>query len=448
MELQGKTVLVVGAGKSGMAACRYLLGHQCQVILADNKSQDVLLKNKEIAGFVKQGGQLISGHVIPEKVTWDLAVVSPGVPLHIPILNITRAAGVEIIGEIELAYSLTATPFIGVTGTNGKTTTTSMIGHILQKCGVAALVGGNIGKPLVDSVTGFKGDYIVAELSSFQLESCVTFRPHVAVYLNLTPDHLDRHGDMNGYAAAKEKMFARQSADDFAILNLDDEYVRRAAEHICARKFWFSLHLKPQNGIYFDEGALHYIVDGQEKFAFATADIFIKGMHNVQNSMAAFLAAAVIGLDPQQIAQAIYSFKGVAHRLEFVTERNGVLFINDSKGTNPASTIQAIYAYDRPMILLLGGRNKGSDFSDLMELIKSRVKQCIIYGEAAGEIKRAADEAGYASYLMANDFEHAVALAKENAQAGDVVMLSPACASWDSFANFEQRGDKFKELVK
>ena len=190
------------------------------------------------------------------------------------------------------------------------------------------------------------------------------------------------------------------------------------------------------------------MVDGQEKFSFRTEKIFIKGMHNVQNAMAAFLAAAVIGLDPQQIAQAIQSFKGVAHRLEFVTERDGVLFINDSKGTNPASTVQAIYAYDQPMILLLGGRNKGSDFSELMELIKKRVKQCIIYGEAAGEIKRAADEAGYTSYIMANDFADAVALAKNNASSGDVVMLSPACASWDSFDNFEQRGDKFKELVK
>ncbi len=448
MELGGKTVLVVGGGKSGMAACHYLLSKGCQVILADNKSQEVLLKDKEIAAFVKQGGQLISGNVIPEKVTWELTIVSPGVPLHIPILNMTRAAGVKIIGEIELAYSITDTPFIGVTGTNGKTTTTSMIGHILKECGVSVLVGGNIGKPLVDSVTDFHGDYIVAELSSFQLESCVTFRPRVAVYLNLTPDHLDRHGDMDGYAAAKEKIFAQQKKDDFAVLNLDDEYIKRAAEHICARKFWFSLHLKPENGIYFDEGVLHYMVDGQEKFSFRTEKIFIKGMHNVQNAMAAFLAAAVIGLDPQQIAQAIYSFKGVAHRLEFVTERDGVLFINDSKGTNPASTVQAIYAYDQPMVLLLGGRNKGSDFSELMELIKKRVKQCIIYGEAAGEIKRAADEAGYTSYIMANDFAEAVALAKNNASSGDVVMLSPACASWDSFDNFEQRGDKFKELVK
>ena len=448
MELGGKTVLVVGGGKSGMAACHYLLSKGCQVILADNKSQEVLLKDKEIAAFVKQGGQLISGNVIPEKVTWELTIVSPGVPLHIPILNMTRAAGVKIIGEIELAYSITDTPFIGVTGTNGKTTTTSMIGHILKECGVSVLVGGNIGKPLVDSVTDFHGDYIVAELSSFQLESCVTFRPRVAVYLNLTPDHLDRHGDMDGYAAAKEKIFAQQKKDDFAVLNLDDEYIKRAAEHICARKFWFSLHLKPENGIYFNEGVLHYMVDGQEKFSFSTEKIFIKGMHNVQNAMAAFLAAAVIGLDPQQIAQAIYSFKGVAHRLEFVTERDGVLFINDSKGTNPASTVQAIYAYDQPMVLLLGGRNKGSDFSELMELIKKRVKQCIIYGEAAGEIKRAADEAGYTSYIMANDFADAVALAKNNASSGDVVMLSPACASWDSFDNFEQRGDKFKELVK
>lgn len=448
MNLRGKTVLVMGAGKSGLAACRYLQTQQCRIILADNKDRDLLLKDKEIAAFVKKGGELLSGHAMPEQITWDLAIASPGVPLYIPLLNMTRSAGIPIIGEVELAYSLTDTPFIGITGTNGKTTTTALIGHILQQCGVKALVGGNIGTPLVDSVGSFDGEYIVAELSSFQLESCASFRPLVAVYLNLTPDHLDRHGDMAGYAAAKEKIFSQQTPDDFAVLNYDDEWVQRGAANARSQKLWFSLHQRPQNGIYFDEGTLRHIVDGEERFAFAAADIFIKGMHNVQNSMAAFLAAAAIGLEPEQIAKAIYSFKGVAHRLEFVTERDGVLFVNDSKGTNPASTVQAIYAYDRPMILLLGGRNKGSDFGPLMQLIKSRVKQCIIYGEAAGEIKRAADEAGYRQYLMADDFEHAVSLAKENAVSGDVVMLSPACASWDSFDNFEQRGDKFKQLVK
>lgn len=445
MDFSGKTVLVVGAGLSGMATCHFLLSQSVTTLLVDNKSREALCADQAVVDFINAGGRLISG--IPESVTWDLAVVSPGVPLGIPILNMTRKAGVPVIGEVELAFRLARAPFLGVTGTNGKTTTTALIGHILEAAGVEVLVGGNIGKPLVDSVSEFHGQYIVAELSSFQLESCITFRPQVAAYLNLTPDHLDRHGDMAGYGAAKEKLFANQKNTDIAVLNWDDERVRALGSRIAPRIFWFSLYVRPANGIYLDEGRLRYIVAGEEKFSFATADIFIKGRHNLQNAMAAFLVAAAVRVEPGVISRAIINFPGVEHRLEYVTERAGVLFVNDSKGTNPASTYQAILAYDRPMVLLLGGRNKGSDFTDLMALVKERVKAAVLYGEAAGELKMAADMVGYENYLIAHDFSDAVAQAQKMAAPGDVVMLSPACASWDSFANFEERGRKFKKLV-
>jgi UDP-N-acetylmuramoylalanine--D-glutamate ligase len=447
MDFVGRTVLVVGAGISGIAACRYLIENKSKVILADNKSRDALLANKDIAKLVDNGCELILDNQIPDKINWDLVIVSPGVPLYIPVLNISREKNIKIIGEIELAYAAANAPFIGITGTNGKTTTTALVGHILQTCGIDALVGGNIGKALVDSVTDFHGEYIVAELSSFQLETCEQFRPKVAAYLNLTPDHLDRHGDMIGYGAAKERIFAQQTQDDYAILNYDDSLVCSVAKKIESAVLWFSLHHRPQYGICLEEGKLRYFIDGKEKFAFLAADIFIKGRHNIQNAMAAFLIAAAIGINPEEIAKAIISFKGVEHRLEYVTTKDGIIYVNDSKGTNPASTIQAIWAYDNPMILLLGGRNKGSDFTGLMSLVMQRVKRVIIYGEAANEIKQAANLAGFKNYTMADDFTDAVKQAKEQANAGDVVMLSPACASWDSFSCFEERGERFKELI-
>ena len=440
--------MVVGAGVSGKASCRYLLKHGCDVILADNKEADELLKNSGIRELVNDGVTLLAGKVLPGKVDWELVVVSPGVPLGIPILMVSRQAGVPVIGEIELAYLNAKAPFLGITGTNGKTTTTSLVYHILVNCGVDTLLGGNIGTPLADAVEEFQGEYIVAELSSFQLESCVDFKAHAAAFLNLTPDHLDRHGDMAGYGAAKSRIFANQTKDDFAVLNYDDEYTCGLGEKVGGKVLWFSLHDIVDNGIYFDGEYLRYMLSRKEIFAFPAEKIFIKGRHNIANVMAAFLIAASIGLAPEKIAEAIYSFKGVEHRLEYVVEKEGILYVNDSKGTNPDSTFQAIYAYERPMVLILGGRNKGIDFTPLMELVKERVKAAVLYGEAALELKEAADKVGYTSYEMADGFDDSVAKAKALAVSGDVVVLSPACTSWDSFTCFEERGKRFKELVR
>ena len=444
MEVRGKTVLVVGAGVSGLAVCKFLLAHQAQVILADSRELPDL--SKELAVLVRQGVRLYLGNFLPAMVDWDLVVTSPGVPPMIPLLSMSRAAGVEVIGEVELAYRFSQATFVGITGTNGKTTTTSLIHYIFEHSGVDARIGGNIGVPVI----GFAEDYhglIVTELSSFQLESCDQFRPHIAVYLNLTPDHLDRHGTFDAYREAKERIFAHQQAEDYAVLNYDDPVVANVAQRIAAKAFYFSLHQVLPEGAYYQEGNL-YISDGGKKQLLLPADaVFIKGQHNLQNALAAAACTYLQGVAIDEIAEALRIFPGVEHRLEVVTEQNHILYVNDSKATNPDSTEKALLSFDQPIILIAGGFDKGSDFSPLMDLIQQKVKRMIILGESLPAIKRAADQVGYRDYQLADSFDEAVALAQVAAEPGDVVLLSPACASWDMFKNFEERGRRFKELV-
>ena len=445
MDLKDKKVLVVGAGRSGVEACRLLLRAGARPILSDSKERDQL--SRAVLDLEKQGVELMTGRQFADRVDWQLAVVSPGVPPMIPLLNITREAGVEVIGEIELAWRFSHAPFLGVTGTNGKTTTTSLLGFILQQAGKNVLVGGNIGAALALDAASFTGDYIVAELSSFQLETCNTFRPHVAVHLNLTPDHLDRHGSMENYAAAKESMFLRQSGEDYAVLNYDDPIVSAIAGRTEARVLWLSLEHELDEGMYFDGEAIRVREQGRTVYSFPAADIFIKGRHNMQNAMAAALAAHAVGVSYEDIAGSLAAFPGVAHRLEFVCRRRGVTYVNDSKGTNPDSTLQALRAYDGPIVLLLGGYDKNADFSQLVPLIREKVKLAVVYGATLPKIKTCLLEHGFDRFVTADGFREAVAAAKKAAVSGDVVMLSPACASWDEFDNFEQRGDLFKELV-
>ena len=444
--IKGKKVLVVGAGRSGVEACRLLLRSGARPLLSDSKEREQWPENA--LALEKQGVELMCGRQFADKVDWQLAVVSPGVPPMIPLLNITRTAGVEVIGEIELAYRFSHAPFLGVTGTNGKTTTTSLLGFILEKAGLDVLVGGNIGAALALSAASFRGDYIVAELFSFQLETCSTFKPHVGVHLNLTPDHLDRHGSMENYAAAKESMFLRQSADDFAVLNHDDPIVSSIAGKTAAQVLWLSLEQELDDGMFFDGEAIRVREQGKTVYSFPCRDIFIKGRHNMQNAMAAALAAHAVGVDYAVIAKALADFPGVPHRLEFVCEKDGVTYVNDSKGTNPDSTYQALQAYAGPIVLLLGGYDKNADFSRLLPLIKEKVKLAVVYGATLPKIKSCLQENGFDRFTAADGFRDAVAKACEAAEKGDVVMLSPACASWDEFDNFEQRGDLFKELVR
>lgn len=440
-----KRVLVVGAGMSGVDACRFLLQQGAEVILTDSKSRDRL--SAEALALEAAGVELRPGNVLPETVDWQLVVASPGVPLHLPIFQMSRDAGVEIIGEIELAWRQASRPFIGITGTNGKTTTTALTAYLLEQGKYDVLLGGNIGHPLVSSIGAFQGDYVVAELSSFQLESCSSFRPHIAAFLNLSPDHLDRHGSLENYGAAKAKIFSQQGPEDIAILNWDDAYLRVLSASLSGTLRWFSLREPVENGMYLQNGRVFFVKNAEILYDFPAADIYIKGRHNIANAMAASIAAWEAGMTPEDIARALQSFPGVAHRLEFVCEKNGVSYINDSKGTNPDSTTQALLAYDQPIIILLGGRNKGCDMLPLLRLVKERARLAILFGEAAAELQQAADAVGM-DYLMTDDFTHGVRLAQEQAVPGDVVILSPACTSWDAFPNFEVRGDLFKKLVR
>ena len=446
MDYRDKTVLVVGAGMSGIDACRFLLNQGARVILNDSKSRERI--SEAALELEKQGVELRLGNLLPERVDWQLVVASPGVPLGLPIFQMSREAGVEVIGEIELAWREAKRPFIGITGTNGKTTTTALTAYLLEHQNYDILLGGNIGHPLVSSIGEFSGDYVVAELSSFQLESCQSFRPHIAAFLNLSPDHLDRHGSLENYGAAKAKIFARQQADDIAILNWDDEYLRKLSEQLSGQLRWFSLREPVENGMFFQQGHVYFVREGRSVYDFPASDIYIKGRHNIANAMAASIAAWEAGAAPEAIAQGLRTFPGVPHRLEFVCEREGVSYVNDSKGTNPDSTTQALLAYEQPIIILLGGRNKGCDMAPLMGLVQERVRLAILFGEATAELKKAADTVGMKSYLIADDFTHAVHLAQQQAVAGDVVVLSPACTSWDAFPNYEVRGDLFKKLVR
>ncbi len=446
LQLQDKKVIVIGGGVSGQAVCRFLLDKGAQVTLADSKSDAELAP--ELLALADQGLSLLLNDSLPQAVDWQLAVKSPGVPHTTPLMRLLHASGLPIIGDLELAYRFAKAPFVAITGTNGKTTTTELVYKIFCDAGINTLVGGNIGRPLIGLVEGHKGA-IVVEVSSFQAEDCQYFAPKVGLFLNLAPDHLDRHGDMAGYLAAKEKIFQNQSQSDFAILNYDDEAVRQVGGRLHSKVIYFSRQNQLAEGVFCQNGQIVMAL-GEKKINLLPAeDIYIKGGHNLENALAAAAAAFVFGIEPPAIAASLRAFRGVEHRLESVAEIDGVLYINDSKGTNPDSTIKALLAYERPIILVAGGRNKGNDFSALMQTAKGRVVFFSFLGEAKEELAAAARAAGFGDqdFILCDSFEEAFFKAQAQAKAGNIVMLSPACASWDMFKNFEVRGKVFKDLV-
>lgn len=341
---------------------------------------------------------------------------------------------------------------VGITGTNGKTTTTTLTAFLLEKEGRKVVAGGNIGLPLISQCPKMSAnDIVVAEMSSFQLESVDSFCPKVAVVMNLTPDHLDRHKTMEAYAAAKANIFKNQGPEEYLLLNKDDAIVAAMAAGAKSHVYYFSQQEILDEGIWLEDGNLVYRLDknGAPQVLIPAAEIGIVGSHNWQNAMAASLAAILMGQQPEIIAERLRAFKGVAHRMEPVATIDGVLYVNDSKGTNPDSTEKALGSYgERPIVLIAGGRNKGSDMAVLVPLMRAHCRGVVLVGEATGDFIDAFERTGYTAYVCADSFEDAVAKAREMAQSGDVVLLSPACASWDMFDNFEQRGDLFKELVK
>ncbi|KJS19256.1 MAG: UDP-N-acetylmuramoyl-L-alanyl-D-glutamate synthetase [Clostridiaceae bacterium BRH_c20a] len=449
MEVSGKKILIMGAARSGVAASKFLSGHGAQVILTDVKPVDAMQnvqKEVEVLGIETIWGEQPN----IKKINPDFIVVSPGIPLTIPPLVEAAQNQIPVLSELELAYRFSRAPVIAVTGTNGKTTTTALVGQLFQDSGRNVIIGGNIGKPLISDVEGLTAqDLIVAEVSSFQLEGTIDFKPRVAIILNITPDHLDRHGTMDAYRSIKAQIYKNQAEEDILILNYDDPLVKKLSRGAKSHVIFFSRRNKLEEGIYLLDGNLVINIGEGPVPICSPAEINIKGSHNLENAMAAIGAAYILGLQPEGIKKTLVNFPGVPHRLELVTELKGIKFINDSKGTNPDASIKALEAFNEPLVLIAGGRNKGSDFLEFAVRIKEKVKELVLVGEAAPEIKKAVLEKGFrlTNIHEAADYHEAVKKAYNLAVLGDIVLLSPACASFDMFDNFEERGNVFKELV-
>lgn len=446
----GDAILIIGAARSGVASAEYLLSIGKEIVISDMNTklaEDVETQLGHASVSYVWGKQPDVAALQPE-----LIVMSPGVPLSIPPVVKARELGIPVISEPELAFRYSDVPFVAITGTNGKTTTTTLTAFLLEKEGRKVVAGGNIGLPLISQCPQMSAnDIVVAEMSSFQLESVDSFCPKVAVVMNLTPDHLDRHKTMEAYAAAKANIFKNQGPEDYLLLNKDDAIVAAMAAGAKSHVYYFSQQEILDEGIWLEDGNLVYRLDknGAPQVLIPAAEIGIVGSHNWQNAMAASLAALLMGQQSEIIAERLRAFKGVAHRMEPVATIDGVLYVNDSKGTNPDSTEKALGSYgERSIVLIAGGRNKGSDMAVLVPLMRAHCRGVVLVGEATGDFIDAFERTGYTDYVCADSFEDAVAKAREMAQSGDVVLLSPACASWDMFDNFEQRGDLFKELVK
>lgn len=453
MELKGKKVLVVGLGKSGHSAALFLRRLGANVTVSDIRSAEAL--GKELPALLDEGIAVeTGGHGLFTFRRQDLIVVSPGVPLTTPELQQVRNLGLPITGEVELASRFLNTKILAITGSNGKTTTTTLCGEILKAAGLETQVGGNIGIPVIELVESPENQgahaadaWSVLEVSSFQLETTDTFQPRIAVILNITPDHLDRHGTFENYAKAKERIFAAQTPEDFLVLNGDDPRVQQAASRAKAQVYWFSRTKMVRRGASVVNGVVAFRATEQASFEpiVAVSDIALKGDHNIENVLAAVCAARLAGVDAHTIANAVRHFRAVEHRLEFVAQIKGVHYFNDSKATNVDATMKAIAAFSGGVRLILGGKDKNSDYTLLRPLLQERVKSVYTIGAAAEKIER--EIAGATSIVASKTLASAVAAAADDAQPGDVVLLAPACASFDQFDSYEHRGRVFKELV-
>jgi len=445
MELNNKCVLVVGLGKSGVASALFLKAHGARVAVSDTKSGDEL--RNEIPALLDHGITVeTGGHGERTFRGQDLIVVSPGVPVDAPLLVQARSLGEAVIGEIELAAQFLPGPIVAITGSNGKTTTTTLTGEILTAGGLPTLVGGNIGTPAISLAERAKPEtVIVLEVSSFQLETIQTFRPKIAVVLNVTPDHLDRHRTFEAYVDAKARIFENQTDSDFAVLNADDPTCVTMAKSIKARPFWFSRQKEVKQGAWVRDGNVVLRDGSGQREIMQVSEVPLKGAHNLENVLAAVCAGALMGCAPEKIRQAVRDFKAVEHRLEFVATIRGVDYYNDSKATNVDATIKAIESFPADIHLILGGKDKGSDYSVLNDLLRQRVKRVYTIGAAAAKIE---SQIKGTEVVHAETLENALRKANAAAQAGDVVLLAPACASFDQFKNYEQRGHVFKEIVR
>jgi UDP-N-acetylmuramoylalanine--D-glutamate ligase len=446
LDLANKRVLVVGLGKSGVASALFLKERGARVTVSDTKTHDQF--KEEIPLLLDHGITVeTGGHGERTFRGQDLIVVSPGVPYDAAPLVQARAQFEPVIGEIELAAEHLAGSIIAITGSNGKTTTTTLIGEILAAAGVPTLVGGNIGTPAISLVERATPETItVLEVSSFQLETIVTFRPKVAVILNITPDHLDRHRTFDAYVNAKARIFENQHGTDFAVLNEDDDTCRKMADLVRAPLFWFSRKKEVGQGAFVNEGRILFRDAHGEAEIMLVSEIPLKGAHNVENVLAAVCTAALMGCRPDQIRKAVTHFKAVEHRIEYVATINGVEYYNDSKATNVDATIKALESFPRNIHLILGGKDKGSPYTVLRDLLRERVKRVYTIGAAAPKIET--EIQGATEVVHAETLDNAIRRAHAVAQPGDIVLLAPACASFDQFKSYEHRGRLFKEVVR
>src|SRR5438445_4105032 len=446
--LAGRRVTVVGLAKSGVAAARLLRTAGADVIGTDVKPVAAL--GREAAALAEIGVRLVAGagETAAAFADAELVVVSPGVPLDGDQLAAGRARQGPIIGELELGWRAMEADTIAITGTNGKTTTTALSGAVLAQQPRPVLIAGNIGTPLSAHALSFPADgLVVCEVSSFQLETTEVFQPRVAVVLNVTPDHLDRHGTFAAYVDAKSRIFANQAPADCAVLNADDEATRALGSRARAPVVWFSRRSELAHGVFVREGRIAARLNGHVEEICPLSEIFLRGQHNVENVLAATACALWTGVSPAAIRTAIGRFRGVAHRIEWVRDLAGVKFYNDSKGTNVDSTLRALESFSEPIVLIAGGKGKGQDFKPLAAAARGRVAHAVLIGEDAAKIGAALTDAGV-TVTYSRSLQEAVDRARAVATPGSIMLLSPACASFDMFDNFEHRGEVFKKIVE
>ncbi len=449
MYLDNKNVLVVGTGISGIAAAELLIKQKIAATLFDGNKELDVEKLYEKSKVLRQI-PLLLGDLTEEQISsFDIAVLSPGVPIDLPLVNKMRDRGVVIWGEIELAYYFTKGKVAAITGTNGKTTTTALTGELMSSYFSDVKVVGNIGIPYTSVALDTTEDTVtVAEISSFQLETMKAFKPVVSAILNITPDHLNRHHTMENYIRAKESITMNQTKEQVCVLNYEDEVLREFAEVCPARVVFFSSRHKLTEGFYYADKEIYYAHDGVEDLVIAVDELNILGEHNYENVMAACAMAVNLGVPMESIRKVLRRFQAVEHRIEYVTEKKGVRFYNDSKGTNPDAAIKAVKAMNRPTYLIGGGYDKESEYDEWIESFDGKVKELVLIGQTASKIEACAHRHGFMNTVICETFEEAIRYCYEKSVSGDAVLLSPACASWGMFANYEERGRIFKEIVR
>ena len=448
MKLEGKRVLVFGAGISGIGAADLLCKvGACPVIYDGNDKQDP----EAIKARLEQpeNVDIILGELSEEaRKTLDLVVMSPGVPTDLPIVKTLRAQGLPIWGEVELAYQMGKGKVLAITGTNGKTTTTAMLGKIMSDYLDSVYVVGNIGTPYTSVALDTKEETVtVAEISSFQLETIQDFQPAVSAILNITEDHLNRHHTMAEYIRVKELITSNQGPEDVCVLNYEDEILREFGKNIVPKAVYFSSARELEQGIFLRGDQIILRTEKEEIPVVRTGELKLLGTHNFENVMAAVAMAYYAGVDMDSIRRSICEFTAVEHRIEYVTEKNGVAYYNDSKGTNPDAAIKGIQAMDRPTLLIGGGYDKQSSYDEWIEAFDGKVRFLVLIGQTREKIEETAHKCGFMNTILADNLEEAVKICAEKANKGDAVLLSPACASWGQFDNYEQRGRMFKEYV-